>query len=615
MQSSAKRFVQITVVVALFLVLTVVFHTQEGFVPVPSKSVMAAPLMQTLPNIHFKDVPPSRSEGTSPNTINISVEITGTLSMPSATVKYRSLPGPNPATLGDDYILGGTGIFTFTESPNIQTFTLTIIPDDLFEPNEKFYLVLEDPVNAVTGIDIVEFTITNDDPPPTNTPIATSGAPPIYVDAYEPNNTLPEAYTTSSGTKLCSITLWPTGDLDYFRFVGKQGSYYIVSTTDLESGIDTQLIVYNPQGNEIARNDDYEVGDRRSQVTITANSNGYYYARIENRDPSDPADKTYCFEVREINPPTPTPSHTPPPLGADDILCEFNSTMEYVCTIGLDKIYNFNFVPVYGSLQDTDMFRIWMKPGIQYSCETTIPDGSLADTNIIFLDNNGNDFQPNLGNDDKVIGDLGSKLSYLSTYTGWLHVVVGPVNVPPFEEANLHTYQLTCTSTTATATPTATATSAFVGGGGSFVPTATPIAFPTFPPTPTPIDFSSFNTPLPPTPPAVQFQPLPTSTPPSGGAQTITINVTIYYDANENFMPELTEGIMDTAVSLYSNSSGELVSFGYTNEAGLIRFDSISVVGAVRVVVPFLNYTQIVTGDSADILVRIAPQPLPVGIP
>ena len=94
-----------------------------------------------------------------------------------------------------------------------------------------------------------------------------------------------------------------------------------------------------------------------------------------------------------------------------------------------------------------------------------------------------------------------------------------------------------------------------------------------------------------------------------------TINVTIYYDQNENFMPELTEGIMDTAVSLYANSSGELVAVGYTNEAGMIRFDSISVVGAVRVVVPFLNYTQIVTGDSANILVRVAPQPLPVGIP
>ncbi|MEJ2746780.1 MAG: PPC domain-containing protein [Anaerolineae bacterium] len=465
-------------------------------------------------------------------------------------------------------------------------------------------------MNATIGDpSLYTITIIDDDLPASGT------ATPVYTDAYEPNNTLQEAYTTSSGTQLCAITLWPTGDLDYFRFVGKKGSYYIVSTNDLDPGVDTALKVYNPQGNQIASNDDYEVGSRRSQVTIAANSDGYYYARIENRDPSDPANKTYCFEVSETTPPTPTPSNTPPPLGTDDQLCEFNSTIDHACTIGLDKIYNFNFVPVYGSLQDTDIFRIWMKPGIEYTCETTIPEGSLADTNMIFLDQNGNDFSPQLGNDDKEIGDLGSKLSYLSTYTGWLNIEVGPVNVPPFEEAEQYFYQLECTSTTATATPTATATSAFVGGGVPSVPTATPIVFPTFPPTPTPIDLSSFNTPPPPTPPVVQFQPLPTSTPPSGGAQTITINVTIYYDQNENFMPELTEGVVDTAVSLYENSTGELKMFGTTNEAGMIRFDSISVAGAVRVVVPFLNYTQIVTGESADILVRIAPQPLPVGIP
>jgi len=222
------------------------------------------------------------------------------------------------------------------------------------------------------------------------------------VDAYEPNNTLQESYTTAAGTKLCGITLWPTGDLDYFRFVGKAGSYYEVSTTDLKAGVDTALQVFNTQGVLIASNDDFEVGNRRSQVTIAANVNGFYYARIDNRDPSDPADQTYCFEVREITPPSPTPSKTPIPGDGD---CEFNSTIEAACTIGLDQTYSFDFVPVYGSDQDTDTFRLWIKPGIEYTCESFIPPGSFADTNMIFYDNNGGDFHPNLGNDDKELGD------------------------------------------------------------------------------------------------------------------------------------------------------------------------------------------------------------------
>jgi hypothetical protein len=58
-----------------------------------------------------------------------------------------------------------------------------------------------------------------------------------------------------------------------------------------------------------------------------------------------------------------------------------------------------------------------------------------------------------------------------------------------------------------------------------------------------------------------------------------------------------------------------LISFGHTNETGVARFTGISVAGAVRVVVPFLNYSQVVLGNNAEILVRVAPQPLPIGIP
>jgi hypothetical protein len=602
MQSTTKRLLYICIGLLLFFLPILVFTSSPSTVSVFSEVVLAAPLQQTVPAASF--VGSSRivdeSEGTTVVTVQLSDTYTSTVSVP-----FQVLNGT--ATQGSDFTVSSSPL-TFAIGDLTKTITVTIGNDTTDESNENFYLRLT--AASLGDPSLYEITIIDDD-------VAVSGsATPVYTDAYEPNNTLQEAYTTSSGVQLCNITLWPTGDLDYFRFVGKKGSYYIVSTDDLEAGVDTALKVYNPQGDQIASNDDYEVGDRRSQVTITANSDGYYYARIENRDPSDPADKTYCFEVEEIDPPTATPTNTPPPGETGDEVCEFNSTIETACTIGLDQTYTFNFVPYWGSPQDTDVFRVWMKPGIEYTCETTIPTGSLADTNIIFLNSDGGDFIPNLGNDDKVLGDLGSKLSYLSTYTGWLHVMVGPVNVPEFEESVDYTYELSCTSTTATATPTATATTAFVSGGSvPAAPTATPIVFPTFPPTPTPIDLSSLNTPLPPTPPVVQFQPLPTSTPLSGGLQTATVNVTIYYDQNENFMPELTEGVMDTAVSLYSNSTGELVAFGYTNEAGMLQFNSISVVGAVRVVVPFLNYTQIVTGDSANILVRIAPQPLPVGIP
>ena len=93
------------------------------------------------------------------------------------------------------------------------------------------------------------------------------------------------------------------------------------------------------------------------------------------------------------------------------------------------------------------------------------------------------------------------------------------------------------------------------------------------------------------------------------------MQVTVYYDSNRNFTPELTEGIMDVAVELYDNATGELLAFGYTNEAGVVRFDAIASSGAVRVEVAYLNYSQVVTGVSANILLRVEPRPLPAAIP
>jgi hypothetical protein len=391
-------------------------------------------------------------------------------------------------------------------------------------------------------------------------------------------------------------------------------------TSDLTAGLDTVLTVYNTNGNVIATNDDAPGSTNRSSlVEFVATQDGFYYARIINRDPSDPSNKTYCIQVTNQGTPTPVPSQTPVP-GSDD--CEFNSTKETACVMGVGDGNGYDgmsFVPTLGSSQDTDYYKLWMRQGTYYTCDTY--PNAYADTNMIFLDANGNDFQPNLGNDNKAPGDYGSQLSVLAPYTGWLYILVGPIVPPPYEESYLHQYDIECVAAIFTPTPTPSPTSAFVappssgGGGGVVPPTATPMVVPTFLPTPTPIDFS-FLTPQPTaTPPVVQIQPLPTSTPVGGGQQNVTVNVTVYYDSNFNYLPELNEGVQELAVALYDNGTGALLAFGSTNEAGAVSFTSIGASGAVRVSVPFLSYNQVVAGGSATILVRIAPQPLPIGIP
>lgn len=602
----------------LFIILVVSATAKEFYVIPPA--AQAAP--QGLPTLSFTNSGQfSITEG---GAAVISVQISA-VPTNTVTVQFTFTPVTGSGATTGDYTPPGNTTLTFTSSSSTtQTFQVTAVDDALPETPEYVIITLQNPVNAAIGATgTATLTINDNDPTPTRTQTPGGTSTPVFVDIYEPNNTLSQAYTTASDANpLCTITLWPRGDEDFFRFSGKAGSTYEVITTNLSPGLDTVLTVYNTQLNEIATNDDVNENTLASGLYFTANADGFYYARVVNQDPSDPANKTYCIEVNEIDAPTMTPSWTPIPGDS----CEFNSTFDYACEIGVGTTYSFNFVPTLGSERDTDSFKLYVKPGILYTCET-LNLSPIADTNMIFYDNNGQPFNPWLGNDDKPqtgsTPDFGSKLSYLSTYTGYLYIQIGPRITPPYEEASLHTYDLRCDSSISTPTPTATSTIAVAptssGGGGGGIPaapTATPIIFPTFPPTPTPIDFATLFASSPtPTPPSIQFQPLPTATPFSGGQQIGEINLTLYYDTNYNFTPELTEGIMDVAVALYDNGTGQLIAFGYTNEVGVFHFDSVTSTGAVRVVVPFLNYNQVVFGGSSNILLRVAPQPLPIGIP
>lgn len=611
-----KRFLRLCLAVALIL-LPAVAVAWEQFVSAVSVNVVTA---QT-PQIAFSQGTYTQAENISPATIRVRIAplLTGT---EVATVSYRTefgtATGGSPGCTTCDYV-SVSGVLTFTASVSEQTFSITIINDGLAEPDETVGLVLQSVTGPATlgTPSTATLIIVNDDATstPTATPTRASSVTPIFVDLYEPNNSLAEAYTTAADAPiLCNITLWPTGDQDFFRFSAKAGSTYRVYTQDLSPGLDTVLWLYNTQGQEIASNDDVGgVGERRSEVRFTADVDGFYFARIINKDPSDPANKTYCFRVETVAPFTPTPSQTPIP--GDE--CEFNSTFETACTIGDGETKSLTFVPTLGSERDTDVLRLLVKPGVTYTCETHNLS-PVADTNIILFDHNQQPFNPWIGNDDRELGDRSSLVSYLSTYTGWLYIMIGPRITPPYEETPDHTYQVTCRSSVPTLTPSPTATVPVApppgGGVPPVAPTPTMLIF-TPEPSITPIDLS-FLTPSPsPTPPIIQFQPLPTATPFAGAEQVATINVTLYYDSNFNFMPELTEGIMGVAVALYDNATGGLIAFGYTNEAGMVRFDSIATSGAVRVVVPFLNYNQVVVGGSSNILLRIAPQPLPIGIP
>jgi hypothetical protein len=575
----------------------------------------AIPAQQTLPVVGFTTAVFNVLENQSPAVISVSINRAPDAGQ-DVIVEYLTLPGTAQEGQGGDY-LRAAGTLTFTSSTQTtQSFNITIINNTIVnEPDKTVNLLLRlnTPNTATLGrSEAVLFIIDDDIATATPRPTGATGTP-IFVDIAEPNNTFEQAYAVQPGANaICQLTLWPPGDLDFYSFAVKAGTFYKVETSDLSPGLDTVLRVYNQRGDVIAENDDSGLpGEFQSEVVVRADVTGVYFARVVNKSPADPANKTYCFEITAMEQPTPTATATlmATRVGAD--ACEPNGQLHLACLFGANQSQQFNFVPPFNEGPDQDFYKIWVVPGMTITCETT-DLSAVTDTNMIFLGPNGEDFNPPLGNDNKAPGDLGSRLTYTSNYTGYLHVLVGPVNPVPLAQAAQFTYTLACVSTFA---PTATPTLAFVApppGTGVTVPsqpTITPF------PSPTTDDFSTLLTPSPIVIPQVTIQPLPTATPAVGAQTTATVNITVFYDSNFNFTPEENEGIIDVAVALFDNTNGRLIAFGYTNQAGSVRFDSIPTTGSVRVEVPLLNYQQIVGPGESNISVRVAPLPLPIGIP
>jgi hypothetical protein len=521
----------------------------------------------------------------------------------SGTVKYGTFDGT--ATESIDYF-ESTGTLTFNASNTTQSqsFTVETIGNNASDGDRTVNLALFDEQNLVIQNDTAILIIKDDEPTPTATGSGAT-ATPVFVDIYEPNNTIGTAFETSVGSELCAATLWPVGDIDWYRFVLKKNRPYQIQTSDLSPGLDTILSVYDPSGNFVTSNDDFEFGSLASRVTITAKQDGFYFAKIQNKSTSDPANKTYCFDVSEVQAtatPTPLPTGTRVP-GAD--ICEYNGDFDFACLIGASDVLDMNFVPIWGEGPDNDYYRIWVKPGLAYTCET-FDLSSVNDTNMILYDQNRNGLA---GNDDKELGDFGSKVTWVPNYTGWLFMLVGPVAPPSYSESFLYTYSLQCTETITTPTPVPTPTRPpYTGPPVSLPPTATPTAIT---PTPmisvtAPIAVATVPTITPTPTPNVVIMPLPTTAPPASTGRTVDFDLTVYFDANQNFTPELTEGVEDVAVAVYDNTTSELLAFGYTNEAGVIRFSSLVVSGAVRVSIPYLQFNQVGTGTS-NVFIRVAP--------
>ncbi|MBI3942097.1 MAG: PilN domain-containing protein [Chloroflexi bacterium] len=141
--------------------------------------------------------------------------------------------------------------------------------------------------------------------PPTVTPTPYPG------DQFEPDNFYPASIGIGETQ---SHSFYPFADLDRIKFPVKRGHSYLVKTSALVIGVDTQLtgqITSLP----VLYNDDFRQGDLSSEVRFTAPADGVAIFTITNRDQFGETD-TYNVTVAEYIPtatPTSTATNTPTP--------------------------------------------------------------------------------------------------------------------------------------------------------------------------------------------------------------------------------------------------------------------------------------------------------------
>jgi len=260
---------------------------------------------------------------------------------------------------------------------------------------------------------------------------------------------------------------------------------------------------------------------------------------------------------------------------------------------------NFHIFPPGAPGVDNDFFKLYVKVGQQLRFETT----NLApgvDTNIILYREDTTTIIA--GNDDCAPGEQRSCLTWTPDYTGLVYLLVGPVGLTPQgDTAAALGYKLSITDLTGQPTPTTAAPAYGQPLPWPSKPPATPSTLPTPAPTLTPdLRVRVFSL-APPTP-----TPLP--------LQASVVQLTVYYDENDNKAPDRNEGVIGLNLQLLDGLTNRVLGQAFTNRAGHATL-FVSAAGDVRLSVPYLGYSQAVKAPGGAFEIRIPAIHLPSLIP
>jgi hypothetical protein len=375
----------------------------------------------------------------------------------------------------------------------------------------------------------------------------------VERDSCEPNDSFDQPCQVALTQMLSNLTLSPVGDQDYFAVYLKAGQIARAATFPLPgSGTDTRLFVYSEGGELLGENEDRSPTDLGSTVRWTAVADGFYILRVESAIPFPGRyDLLVSLEAPTATStpqPTATAQPTMTPLVAPD-MAEPNNRPQEAFEIVVGATYNLTLGP--RGVDDHDFFKLWVKAGNGYRCAAR-PTGPVDPALRVYAGDVGAGTLL-AENDDISPTDIGSLVTFVAPYTGFLFVVAEV-------QAGYGAYTLLCEAFVPAPPP--------VSGGGSA----------TAAPSPTPTATLTTSAP-------VEIRPLPPLPAPATPVAATTIRVQVIYDLNANGQPDPDEGVPNVSVRAVSRNA--IVGWALTDERGVA---TLTIMGDVdRVIVPFLS--------------------------
>jgi hypothetical protein len=452
---------------------------------------------------------------------------------------------------------------------------------------------------------------------PTETPSPTATASPTQscADQFEPNDEPSRGPVLMTNQPLSNLSLTPLGDVDYFQIWVKAGRYYQVDTATVE-GIDTRLRLFDGEDNLLAENDDYITGNPASRMRFQAAVEGWLFVAVDSVVPIGWGCRFYNISLTDMSAPTPTPTTTPEPTGTPrptavplptntplpELFDAYEPNYDFAtaATIGVNQVVDLNFhlFPPGDPGIDHDFFRLYVKVGQELLIET-LELASGLDTNVIMYREDATSVIA--GNDDCGPGEQRSCLTWSPDYTGLAYILVGPVGLmtPAGTSAGALGYKLSVTDLTGQ--PTATPAPGY----------GQPLPWPQNPP-------STQDTPIPePTQEpklGVRTFSLAPPTPTPLPLQPITVQLTVYYDENDNQAPDINEGVTGINMQILDSLTNRVLGQAFTNHEGHATL-FVSATQEIRLTVPYLGYSQAVKPPGGAFEIRIPALHLPSLIP